>query len=175
MFEQQNRLAVEPVPSPDFRRYRRAVHAAVAIALLGFAGCITPPVSSTTRPGDPPISVPPNATESLTLTGGEEVPPVTTTALATASFEVRPDGAISGSVATTGINATAAHIHLGPPGTNGPVIIPLTRTADNVWSVAPNVTLSPDQYASYRAANLYVNVHSAAHSNGEIRAQLRPR
>lgn len=122
-----------------------------------------------------PVSVPPNATATLTLTGAEEVPPVTTSALATGAFEVRPDGSMSGSIATTGIIVTGAHIHEGAHGTNGPVIVPLTATADNVWSVPANVKLTPAQYESYRAANLYVNVHSSAHPDGEIRSQLWPR
>ena len=41
------------------------------------------------------------------------------------------------------------------------------------WEVPPKTTLTPAQYESYRAGNLYVNVHSAGHVNGEIRAQLR--
>ncbi len=145
------------------------------VSSIAIAACVNYPVASTSRPSSPPVSVAPNATAPLTLTGDREVPPVSTGALATGSFEVRPDGAISGSVATTGVNATAAHIHIGAPGTNGPVIVPLTRTADNVWSVPPNARISSEQYAGYRAGNLYVNVHSEAYPGGEIRAQLTPR
>ena len=59
-------------------------------------------------------------------------------------------------------------------GVNGPVVIPLTKTSDNVWSVPANAKLSDAQYDSYKAGKLYVNVHSAAHKDGEIRAQLKP-
>ena len=59
-------------------------------------------------------------------------------------------------------------------GVNGPVIVPLTKTSDNVWSVAPGAKLTDAQYESYKAGKLYVNVHSAANKGGEIRAQLKP-
>ena len=122
-----------------------------------------------------PISVPTNLTSPLALSGALEVPPVTTAALGTGSFEIPPDKSITGSVATTGIIATAAHIHEGAAGNNGPVIVPLTKTGDNVWSVAPNTKLTDAQYANYLTGNLYVNVHSAMNPGGEIRAQLKPK
>ncbi|MDS4040480.1 MAG: CHRD domain-containing protein [Candidatus Competibacter sp.] len=34
--------------------------------------------------------------------------------------------------------------------------------------------LTDAQYASLRAGNLYVNVHTVAHPGGEPRAQLKP-
>jgi hypothetical protein len=77
-------------------------------------------------------------------------------------------------VTTTGIVATAAHIHMAAKGQNGPVIVPLSKTADNVWSVPAGAKLTDAQYDAYKAGNLYVNVHSAANKGGEIRAQLQP-
>ena len=147
----------------------------ILLVALVIAGCAAAPVPPPARGSAPPISLPPNETAPLTLTGAQEVPPLSTTSLATGSFEVRPDGSITGSVATTGVDATVAHIHIGAPGTNGPVIVPLTRAADNVWSVAPNLRITGEQYASYLTGNLYVNVHSGSHPGGEIRAQLNPK
>ena len=110
----------------------------------------------------------------LSLTGAQEVPPVTTSASGSGTITVGADKSVSGSVTTSGIAATAAHIHEGAMGANGPVIVPLAKTSDNVWSVAAGAKLTDAQYESYKAGKLYVNVHSAANKGGEIRAQLKP-
>jgi hypothetical protein len=114
------------------------------------------------------------AGSSLTLSGGEEVPPVTTSASGTGGFTVGSDGSIEGKVTTTGITGTAAHIHMAPRGANGGVIVPLAKTGDNEWSTAAGARLNEAQLAAYRSGGLYVNVHSAANPGGEIRAQLAP-
>ena len=111
---------------------------------------------------------------SLTLSGAQEVPPVTTAATGSGTITIGADGSVSGSVTTTGVAATAAHIHEAPAGKNGPIIIPLTKTSDNVWTVPPGAKLTDAQYQSFKAGNLYVNVHSAANKGGEIRGQLKP-
>jgi hypothetical protein len=110
----------------------------------------------------------------LKLSGDNEVPPVKTTASGSGAITVADDGSVSGSVKVTGIAATAAHIHVGAAGKNGPVIVPLTKTADGEWSVAPGAKLSDEQMKSYKAGELYVNVHSEANKGGEIRTQLKP-
>ena len=110
----------------------------------------------------------------VSLTGGEEVPAVTTSASGSGTITIGEDHSVSGSVATTGIAGTAAHIHMAAPGQNGGVIVPLTKNGDNGWAVPPGAKLTDQQYAAYKAGNLYVNVHSAAHPSGEIRGQLKP-
>ncbi len=110
----------------------------------------------------------------VSLSGSEEVPPATTSASGTGTFVVSADKSISGSVTVTGVEVTAAHIHLGGAGKNGPVIIPLTKTSDTVLSVPPGAKLTDAQYDSYKAGELYVNVHSAKYKGGEIRGQLKP-
>lgn len=109
---------------------------------------------------------------TINLDGSHEVPPVNTSATAAGTITVAADKSVRGSITTTGIDARSAHIHEGAPGTNGPVIIPLEKTADNTWSVPAGAMLTDAQYASYMAGNLYVNIHSATYPNGEIRAQL---
>jgi CHRD domain len=108
------------------------------------------------------------------LTGDQEVPPVTTSATGVGTFSIKDDKSVSGTITTTGIDGTMAHIHVAAPGKNGPVIITLTKSGDNVWSVPDHSKLTDDQYQSFKNGDLYVNVHSAAHKGGEIRAQLKP-
>jgi hypothetical protein len=111
---------------------------------------------------------------NVILNGNQEVPPVSTAATGSGTIRVLMDRSVSGSVMTSGVAGTVAHIHLGAPGQNGPVIIPLNRTADNTWSVPASIRLNDNQYEAFRLGNLYVNVHSAANPGGEIRGQLTP-
>src|ERR1700730_10606986 len=110
----------------------------------------------------------------LNLTGAEETPPVTTSASGTGTITVAADKSVSGTIKTAGMDGTVAHIHVGAPGQNGPPIITLNKGADGTCSVPPGSKLTDDQYASFKAGNLYVNVHTAEHKPGEIRAQLKP-
>lgn len=110
----------------------------------------------------------------VTLSGSQEVPPVVTSASGSGNIMIGADHSVSGSITTSGVAAIAAHIHLAAKGKNGPVIVPLIKTADNVWSVPAGAKLTDAQYASYKAGDLYVNVHSPSHKGGEIRGQLHP-
>lgn len=110
----------------------------------------------------------------IALSGSQQVPPVTTSASGGGTITIGADKSVSGSVTTTGVAAIAAHIHQAGAGQNGPVIIPLTKTADNVWSVPAGAKLTDEQFTAFKAGNLYVNVHSAANKGGEIRGQLKP-
>ncbi len=110
----------------------------------------------------------------VTLTGAEETPPVTTNATGTGKITVNKDHTVKGSIKTTGVEGVAAHIHVGAPGQAGPPIITLTKGADGTWSVPAGSKLTDEQFASFTSGNLYVNVHSAEHKSGEIRAQIKP-
>lgn len=110
----------------------------------------------------------------VALDGSQEVPPVTTSAAGRASIDVSSDKIVTGTITTSGIDAKAAHIHSGAPGVSGPVIIPFVKTADNTWVPKAGAILSDEQYKNYMDGNLYINVHSAAYPDGEIRGRLKP-
>jgi hypothetical protein len=136
---------------------RSNVHAAALSALLLFG-------TGLAVAGDSKVS----------LTGGEEVPAVQTTATGTGTITVGADKSVSGSVTTKGIKGVAAHIHQAAMGKNGPPIVSLEQSSDGVWSVPKDSKLTDAQYAAYKAGELYVNVHSAEHKGGEIRGQIKP-
>lgn len=140
--------------SPKFRLALPGILAATAVALASFAL--------------------PAAADDLKfkLSGDMEVPPVSTMAAGDAAITIKPDMSVSGKVMTSGLAGTMAHIHIGKAGTNGPVVITLTKSGDNGWMVPEGSKLSEPQYQAYKAGELYVNVHSADHKPGEIRGQL---
>ena len=133
-----------------------AVVGAVTVLLAGYAG---PVLSDEIK---------------VTLSGDQEIPPVTTSGSGTGTITVGEDKSVSGKVTISGLAAMVAHIHEAPAGSNGPIIIPLTKTSDTVWVVPPGAKLTDAQYASYKAGNLYYNFHTEAHKSGEIRGQIKP-
>ena len=143
----------------------------------------------------------PSTTFSATLTGAEEVPPVTTVARGTASLSLS-GGQIVYTVTVTDLqNAVVAHIHLAPAGQNGPVRLNLCGTgapqppcesgsgilasgSNGVTVGTPAITLD-DLIAAMRAGEAYVNVHTddgedppnsgpGDMAGGEIRGQVVP-
>lgn len=108
------------------------------------------------------------------LSAAEEVPTNASAATGSGTLVIDPaTRAASGSIALTGMTATAAHIHLGAAGSNGPVIVPLSNTSGNVWAVPANTVLSADQFRAFKQGSLYYNAHSVAFPAGEIRGQIR--
>lgn len=132
---------------------------AVAVVVMSLAGCAS--VSNFVHG------------TSVKLDGSQEVPPVTTTATAKGKFVVTSDHAISGSITVKDMKPKSAHIHMGVAGKNGPILVTLTKTADDTFSVPAGVKFNDAQYAAYKAGEMYVNVHSAKHPGGEIRAQIK--
>ncbi len=112
---------------------------------------------------------------AVSLSGDQEVPAVQSAATGKGKISIGADKSVSGKVTTTGVQGTMAHIHMGTePGKNGPPIITLEKGADGSWSVPSGSKLTDDQYAAFKKGDLYVNVHSAEHKGGEIRAPLKP-
>ena len=113
------------------------------------------------------------STVNLTLSGTQEVPPLSVPGSGSGSFTIGADGSVAGSVTTTGVQGTMAHIHTGARGTNGPVIVPLTKSGDT-YTAPAGAKLSDAQMQAFKAGNLYVNVHTDRNKGGEVRAQLQP-
>jgi hypothetical protein len=109
---------------------------------------------------------------SINLTGASEVPPVTTSATGKGDITVLPDHTVRGSVTTSGMVPTMAHIHEAAVGKNGPPIITLEKSANGNFAVPPAAKLSDTEYKSFKDGNLYINVHSDQFPNGEIRGQF---
>ena len=109
-----------------------------------------------------------------TLTGAQEVPPTPSPATGAGILVIDPTTrAATGNITVSGMATTAAHIHLGAVGVNGPISVPLTLASGNVWAVPANTRLSAEQFLAYKQGNLYYNAHSTLFPNGEIRGQIR--
>ncbi len=149
---------------------RRLTLLAVVIGLLALPGGASAAASS-------------GEVWTATLSGGAEVPPVSTTATGTATFVLSPDGTtIRYLVQYSGLSGPLAgsHIHLGASGSNGGVMLPLAAgpspmvgmlTASNVVATG-GVTSFAGAVDAIRAGNAYVNLHTAANPAGELRGQI---
>ena len=135
---------------------------AAVFAVLAFAGCSSMP---SWMPGSGAVKV--------SLSPAEEVPPVKASGSGSGTFRVKDDGSLSGSVTTTGVQGTMAHIHQGAKGRNGPVIVPLTKKGDT-YTVPEGRKLTEAQMKAWKAGELYVNVHTNANKGGEVRGQINP-
>lgn len=122
------------------------------------------------------------------LAGGNEVPPVETTATGTARIEF--DNMLTRAEVTltheSMDNETMARLHVGVPGVNGPVVVPLYNRANDgelprEYKVQIDATdLTPaggittwEQFVrAVLDGRIYANVHTTDHPAGEIRGQL---
>lgn len=125
------------------------------------------------------------------LTGREEVPPVRTDAFGSANFVFNDDFTrLRFRLVVNDLeDFTAAHIHLGMRGQNGPVVAflfgPVTHGINvNTGVVTGTITeddlVGPlqgmcliDLAKQMSAGNTYVNAHTERYPNGEIRGQIR--
>jgi len=143
---------------------------AVALAVLLLAGCTSnqtmhsTPAAATTR------------SFTATMSGGQEVPPTTSPGTGTASVTLDPDGTLHWTVSYQNLTGPAmvAHFH-GPatPGLNAGVAVNIGGTAP-ANPMQGSAHLNPTQVADLVAGRWYVNVHTAANPNGEIRGQVVP-
>ena len=68
--------------------------------------------------------------------------------------------------------ASNAYIHLGAPGTNGVVIVPLIYVTDTAGTLDTARVINTTDEANILSGNTYVNVHTSTYPGGEIRGQL---
>ena len=116
-------------------------------------------------------------TFAVAPSGAEEVPTSGSHASAQADLTINvASGAVQGSITTSGITATAAHIHDAYAGSNGPVLIPLDQDTGDpaIFNVPGDATLDAAGVDRLLAGALYLNVHSATAPGGEIRGQILP-
>jgi hypothetical protein len=129
------------------------------------------------------------------LTGAQEVPPSGSQATGTLDLRLTDNGTkLKFRLKADGVSRIVqSHIHIGPSGANGPVVVfffaPTPNTADKAVTgdgfevggvrTAADFTLPAgmtfaDFVAKLRAGGTYVNIHSPAHPGGEIRGQIQP-
>ena len=124
------------------------------------------------------------------LTGAEEVPAIVTGAQGQATFKLSEDGqSLSYKLNISAMEGVIqAHIHVGPPNDNGPVVAflfgPVLGGVDSAGRLASGSieagdlrnTLAGQPLSALideiEAGNAYVNVHTVDHVTGEIRGQL---
>lgn len=134
----------------------------ILAAAVGLAGC----------GGGDDGPLPPRVLGSV-LSGDQEVPAVATGAIGSGTLSVDPlSSAVTGSIVVDGLNASAAHVHIGDVGVSGPVIVGLVQGSPGVWSVPAGAVLTGEQVLAYRSGGLYFNAHTTANPNGEIRGQI---
>ncbi len=142
---------------------------------------------------DDPVT-PSNPTSfTATLAGGNERPPITSTGTGSATFTVNANGSIAYTVRVNNLtsNVTTCHIHTGRTDISGGVLVTLcsggtpgpitteTVVATGTITEGPNTSTpgsTPTTLAGLRelmeSGSVYVNVHSANVTGGEIRGQI---
>ena len=121
------------------------------------------------------VYAPSSVTFSTTmLNGAKEVPPNASMATGTGTFTLTSSGlqyditlkGLSGSV------ITGAHFHRGAVGVSGPVLEPISFNTTTLRATGTWTDLTAGERDDLLAGRVYVNVHTNAYPNGEIRGQL---
>jgi hypothetical protein len=111
------------------------------------------------------------------LSGAEEVPPVDTEATGDGEFDLNEEMDMLHYLLSVQdiADISAAHIHRGPPGVNGPVVFPLYGGTGDFGPDDPisgDLMLGPQDLLDLLTGFLYANVHTTAYPDGEIRGQI---
>jgi hypothetical protein len=139
-------------------------NSAIVLAMVFAAGCSS---MSDMMKGDG------SKGQQVNLTASNEVPAVMSSASGSGTVTVASDCSVTARITVSGMTATAAHIHQGALGANGPVIVPFVKQGDDTFVAPPGAKMNEEQCRAFRSGTTYVNVHSAKNPGGEIRAQLK--
>lgn len=139
----------------------------------------------------PPLASAQSMTLAASLTGGEETPILNTGAVGRAEVVVdtaNQELTVTLRVFNIPTPTTAGHIHIGPAGIAGPVVVNFPeglggRTGDFAMSfrLGPNqfvprpaigINTMEDAIQAIVNGNSYVNIHTQQFPGGEIRGQL---
>jgi hypothetical protein len=112
------------------------------------------------------------------LTAKDEVPPNPSAATGDGTFVFNPaTKELTWAVTFSGLSgpALASHIHgPGEPGKNAGVLILFETPKAPAGEIKGNTFLVTEQVNDLQAGKYYVNIHTAANKNGEIRGQILP-
>ena len=111
------------------------------------------------------------------LSGAQQAPAVTTMATGVATFTLNSMlNEISYSVVTDGLSGaiTSAHIHGAAIGVSGAVLVDLSAGIDGnkISGTISGAAITNDLINAMLKGETYINVHTAANPNGEIRGQI---
>jgi hypothetical protein len=161
-----------------------------SIVILAIAAVFS--LASTTIMTNMPKALATTEVLSATLSGDKEVPPVDTNATGSAGFSQPHLSNMSYGIQLSDIEkVTAAHIHQGKEGKNGPVIVTLFK-AENDTGTGPvkgqlvngsiindmlegalkGKSVEVDLIKLIQDGDAYVNVHTTEHPDGAIRGQI---
>jgi hypothetical protein len=153
---------------------RHIVVTSLVLLTLAFGGCDMGSKESMTKGSAPRATSPKTLTAQLN--GGSEVPPVVTEASGTAEATLTNGNVLTWKLSYAGLSGPVmgAHFH-GPAisGQNAAVASPMTGSLSS--PISGTVTLTAGQTTDLLAGKWYVNLHTAANPNGEIRGQLNLR
>lgn len=170
---------------------KRLVSLATGLALFSILGIVILNGPVAAAPGDA------GSNYFAYLIGSNEVPPTASMSDGMATFHVNYDGTLSYTVTAYNVpNVVMGHIHIGAPGTTGPVVLPLlpvgkpangattislTGTATAADLVGPLKGQPLSALISQLASNAYINIHTSDgtktigpgnYPDGEIRGNI---
>ena len=143
-------------------RFSQALRVVSMGSLLVFGACSMMPMAPT------------SSAMTARLSGASEVPAVMTDATGRVEASLTAGtNLLTWRVTYSGLSGpvTGAHFH-GPAmaGQNAGVVVPISAPLTS--PITGSATLTPSQAADLTAGKWYVNLHTAANPNGEIRGQV---